>query len=163
MQPDGTVVQLAADGSAPEGASPGWFIPAPFLTCLECGVVYTRREREFRKLAQLSNEGRSTATTLMGISTVADLRQQPDVPPAAAKLLSFTDNRQDASLQAGHFNDFVQVALLRAAIYRALEKHHALDHSQIAQEVVEALNLPQEAYARTPSEVPHARRANLPP
>lgn len=161
VQPDGTVVQLAADGSAPEGASPGWFIPAPFLTCLECGVVYTRREREFRKLAQLSNEGRSTATTLMGISTVADLRQQPDVPPAAAKLLSFTDNRQDASLQAGHFNDFVQVALLRAAIYRALEKHHALDHSQIAQEVVEALNLPQEAYARTPSEVPHARRANL--
>ena len=25
------------------------------------------------------------------------------------KLLGFTDNRQDASLQAGHFNDFVQV------------------------------------------------------
>ena len=31
----------------------------------------------------------------------------------ARKLLSFTDNRQDASLQAGHFNDFVQVGLLR--------------------------------------------------
>ncbi len=32
------------------------------------------------------------------------------------KLLTFTDNRQDASLQAGHFNDFVQVGLLRTAL-----------------------------------------------
>ena len=31
----------------------------------------------------------------------------------ARKLLSFTDNRQDASLQAGHFNDFVEIGLLR--------------------------------------------------
>ena len=30
------------------------------------------------------------------------------------RLLSFTDNRQDASLQAGHTNDFVQVVQLRA-------------------------------------------------
>ena len=40
-----------------------------------------------------------------------------DVP---RKLLNFTDNRQDAALQAGHFNDFVQVSLLRAALYRAI-------------------------------------------
>ena len=33
------------------------------------------------------------------------------------KLLSFTDNRQDASLQAGHFNDFVHVSLLRSALH----------------------------------------------
>ena len=37
--------------------------------------------------------------------------------PEARKLLSFTDNRQDASLQAGHFNDFVEVGLLRSALY----------------------------------------------
>jgi hypothetical protein len=37
------------------------------------------------------------------------------------KLLSFTDNRQDAALQAGHFNDFVQVVRLRAGIRKALE------------------------------------------
>jgi hypothetical protein len=36
------------------------------------------------------------------------------------KLLGFTDNRQDAPLQAGHFNDFTFVSLLRGAIYRAL-------------------------------------------
>ena len=37
-----------------------------------------------------------------------------------AKFLAFTDNRQDASLQAGHFNDFVLVGLVRSALYRAV-------------------------------------------
>lgn len=158
--PDGRMVPPQADERAPEGAASAWFIPQPFLTCLHCGVVYTRKEREFRKLAQLSNEGRSTATTLLGISTVADLRQQPDVPREAAKLLSFTDNRQDASLQAGHFNDFVQVALLRAAIFRALKEHIVLDHTTIAQRVTEALDLPHETFAKTASDVPRTRRKN---
>ncbi len=36
------------------------------------------------------------------------------------KLLGFTDNRQDAALQAGHFNDFIFVTLLRGAILRAV-------------------------------------------
>lgn len=35
--------------------------------------------------------------------------------------MSFTDNRQDASLQAGHLNDFVQVVLLRGALVSAIE------------------------------------------
>jgi hypothetical protein len=35
------------------------------------------------------------------------------------KLLAFTDNRQDAALQAGHFNDFLFVSLLRAGILAA--------------------------------------------
>ena len=39
----------------------------------------------------------------------------------AKKVLSFTDNRQDASLQAGHFNDFVEVAFLRSSLYKAME------------------------------------------
>ena len=41
------------------------------------------------------------------------------MPEHARKLLSFTDNRQDASLQAGHFNDFVEIGLLRSALYKA--------------------------------------------
>jgi hypothetical protein len=40
-------------------------------------------------------------------------------PKKNAKLLGFTDNRQDAALQAGHFNDFLFVSLLRGAILRA--------------------------------------------
>jgi hypothetical protein len=42
-------------------------------------------------------------------------------------VLSFTDNRQDASLQAGHFNDFILVALVRAALFRALSEQQMLD------------------------------------
>ena len=40
--------------------------------------------------------------------------------PSRRKLLGFTDNRQDAALQAGHFNDFLFVALLRAATLAAV-------------------------------------------
>ena len=42
------------------------------------------------------------------------------MPPEKRKLLGFTDNRQDAALQAGHFNDFLFVSLLRGAILRAV-------------------------------------------
>ena len=37
------------------------------------------------------------------------------------KMLGFTDNRQDAALQAGHFNDFLFVNLVRAGFLRALQ------------------------------------------
>src|ERR1700730_14898127 len=40
----------------------------------------------------------------------------PAIIPFRRKLLGFTNNRQDAALQAGHFNDFVFVTRLRAAI-----------------------------------------------
>ena len=38
----------------------------------------------------------------------------------SAKILGFTDNRQDAALQAGHFNDVLFVSLLRGALLRAV-------------------------------------------
>ena len=153
VRPDGT---LGGEGDG----TPAWFLPKPFLLCLNCGIAYERRERaEFRKLARLSSEGRSTATTLLSLFTIAELRRQEEAKEAC-KLLSFTDNRQDASLQAGHFNDFVQVALLRSAIYRAVQDSGVLDHSTIASRVVDALNLPQGAYAREPSEWPNLARKN---
>ena len=63
-----------------------------------------------------------------------------DLPREAQKILSFTDNRQDASLQAGHFNDFVQVAMLRsAACTAALTQHGELRFDTVAGRVVEAL------------------------
>ena len=54
-----------------------------------------------------------------------ELQGDTKLPPKARKLLSFTDNRQDASLQAGHFNDFAQVALLRSALFKAAEARGA--------------------------------------
>ena len=140
-----------------------WFLPTPFLTCLRCGTVYTRQNKDdFRKLARLSSEGRSTATTLISVTTVDEMRRS-DLAPSAQKLLSFTDNRQDASLQAGHFNDFAGVSLLRAAIASALESaspSQPLTHLTVAPAVCAALALPQEAYARNVGAYGGARRRN---
>jgi len=52
---------------------------------------------------------------LMILSNVPFLFLRPLSLPNARKLLSFTDNRQDASLQSGHLNDFIEVGLLRGA------------------------------------------------
>jgi hypothetical protein len=43
------------------------------------------------------------------------------LPARGRKLLGFTDNRQDAALQAGHFNDFLQVSLIRAGFLGAIQ------------------------------------------
>lgn len=113
-----------------------WYQPSPFSLCLNCGEFYTRREDEYRKLAALSTEGRSSATTVLAVSL---LRQAVRTKTARDKLLTFTDNRQDAALQAGHFNDFIHLAVLRSALVSALKKHTTLTHDRIAQEVVTEL------------------------
>ena len=138
-----------------------WFQPAPFMVCLRCGAAYDRAQKnDFHKLTRLSQTGRSTATTLISSSALLHLRADESVEEAARKLLSFTDNRQDASLQAGHFNDFVQVALLRAALYRALKEGGPRDATQITAAVFEALGLAQEAYAKAPAEGDPGRSTN---
>ena len=115
VRPDDGVAERGAPSSVE-----GWFQPQPFLLCLRCGAAYDRTERnDFRKLTRLSHTCRSTATTLVNSSAIVQLREDPQVPTEARKVLSFTDNRQDASLQAGHFNDFILVALVRAALFRA--------------------------------------------
>jgi len=129
----------------------GHFVPAPFLFCLSCGVSYAPRQGDFGKLSSLGSGGRSTSTTILGLTAVRELRRDDDLPDTAKKLLSFSDNRQDASLQAGHFNDFVEVGLLRSALYRALvAAPGGVRHDQLAQAVFDELNLPPEAYASEP-------------
>ncbi len=150
--PQGLFVR--ADGRVLDAPAPGalqaWFLKQPFLLCLRCGEAYTRRDRnDFRKLTRLSSEGRSTATTLLSLATVAAMRRT-DLAPAAQKVLSFTDNRQDASLQAGHLNDFVRVATLRSALYRAMERHGELRFDTVARRVVEALDVDLAEIARQP-------------
>jgi hypothetical protein len=142
-----------------EGAIRSWFVPAPLLTCLRCGEVYTRRQSDFGKLARLSSEGRSTATTLLSIAAIRQMRADASVAEDARKLLSFTDNRQDASLQAGHFNDFVTAALLRAALYAAVAgAPEGLDHTRVARETVARLGLKEADYAKEVIVGPRARQ-----
>ncbi|MBZ0275093.1 MAG: DEAD/DEAH box helicase, partial [Anaerolineae bacterium] len=127
------------------------YLPAPFMFCLNCGVSYGPRQGDFGKLATLRSEGRSSATTLLSLSAIRSLKMS-DLPQHAQKLLSFTDNRQDASLQAGHFNDFIEVSLLRGAIHRAVAQagDAGLSHEVIAEKVFAALDLPLELYASDP-------------
>jgi hypothetical protein len=118
----------------------GWWQPRPLLLCLRCRASYDLRETsDFRKLVTLSQTGRSTATTILGAGTILGLRNDSAIDADAQKLLSFTDNRQDASLQAGHLNDFTQVVLLRGALLRALDTAAELSHDQVAAAVFRAL------------------------
>lgn len=145
-------VWVRPDGSFSEypqaEAQKMWWQPHPFSLCLACGEYYRGREREFVKLASLSSEGRSSATTILATSL---LRHAEQTQAACSKLLTFTDNRQDASLQAGHFNDFVHVALLRASLYAALLKKKELGFDEVAQEVVRASGLELADIAQNPA------------
>lgn len=140
------------------------FVRSPFPFCLNCGVTYTGREfSDFGKLATLSSEGRSTATTILSLSALRALRRDETLKQRAKKLLSFTDNRQDASLQAGHFNDFIEVGLMRSALYQAVYNagEHGLAHDHLALKVFEALNLPFELYAASPEATGRARKRRV--
>ncbi len=153
-------VWVRPDGSFSEvpqaGAQKLWWQPQPFSLCLACGEYYSGREREFAKLASLSSEGRSSATTILA---TALLRHAAQTGAGRDKLLTFTDNRQDASLQAGHFNDFVHVALLRASLYAALLKKQKLGFAEVAPEVVQASGLTLADIARNPSLDPQSPSA----
>ena len=127
----------------------GWFQPRPFLICLRCRAVYDRRSGDFRKLSPLSQTGRSTATTVGVNAVVAEMARQ-GLPPRETKSLSFTDNRQDASLQAGHLNDFVQVALLRAGIVEAIRRNGTLTFDMLGPAVFDALELRPIDFLRDP-------------
>ncbi|MFV2124837.1 DEAD/DEAH box helicase [Micromonospora sp. LOL_013] len=137
---------------APGQGVPAAWISSPFRFCLRCQVSYERqRGKDFAQLAKLSVEGRSSALSVVGASVVRALRAAPQLPAEARKLLAFVDNRQDASLQAGHFNDFVQVVQLRGALYRAVAATpDGLTHERVAQRVTEALRLELGQFARTP-------------
>ncbi|MDJ0840168.1 MAG: DEAD/DEAH box helicase [Acidobacteriota bacterium] len=133
-----------------------WWIKRPFRFCLRCHVAFNARGSDFARLSTLGTEGRSTATTITTKTALRYLRDKKttgasieDLAAEARKLLSFTDNRQDASLQAGHFNDFIQVVLIRCGLYRALAPaSEGLRYRDLNQAVFHALDLPYEAYAR---------------
>ena len=148
-------VWLAPDGTerpAGEGLQ-ATYVSSPFRFCLRCRVSYEQtRGQDFAKLATFAAEGRSSALSLISTSVIRALRDQPDLADIAKKMLTFVDNRQDASLQAGHLNDFVQVTQIRGALYHAAVAagDHGLRHDDVARTVADALALPLEAFAQNP-------------
>jgi DEAD/DEAH box helicase/MrfA Zn-binding domain/Helicase conserved C-terminal domain len=133
---------VTPDGRHGAGGRGFWFIPGKFAFCLCCKDEPNQGMRERSKLAGLSGEGRSSATTLL-ISSALEWMNAPEsgVPDTKRKLLGFTDNRQDAALQSGHFNDFLFVSLLRGAILRTIISAGAegLTEDEFGLKVVKAL------------------------
>jgi ATP-dependent helicase YprA (DUF1998 family) len=147
-------VTVSPAGLLGHGGLTAWFVPSPFRFCLGCGVAYPSRQRsDTGKLATLGSGGRSTATTILSAAAVRSLLTDPTVEDREKKLLAFSDNRQDASLQAGHFNDFIEIGMLRSALYRAVEAAGSagLSHDVLTQRVFDALSLPRELYVANPT------------
>jgi superfamily II DNA/RNA helicase/very-short-patch-repair endonuclease len=134
------------------GGTTGWFVPSPFRFCLCCGIAYPSRQRsDTSKLTTLGSGGRSTATTILSAAAVRSLLTDPTVSRTEKKLLAFSDNRQDASLQAGHFNDFIEVGLLRSALYRAVEEAGTgVTHEVLTQKVCDSLGVDRALYMQNP-------------
>jgi ATP-dependent helicase YprA (DUF1998 family) len=146
-------VTVGADGRETVEGLGGHFLESPFRFCLHCRVAYDfRTTSDFGKLTSLGTEGRSTATTILSLATIRHLRKEQSLDPRARKLLSFTDNRQDASLQAGHFNDFVEIGLLRSALLKAcaVARPEGLSHEVFTQRVFDALGLPFASFSKEP-------------
>ena len=115
------MVTVSEDGRYDPAGGHFWFIPGKFGFCPCCLDQPHPSMRERSKLAGLSGEGRSSATTQLVATALEWMNgDNSGVPAEKRKLLGFTDNRQDAALQAGHFNDFLFVSLLRGAILRAV-------------------------------------------
>jgi superfamily II DNA/RNA helicase/very-short-patch-repair endonuclease len=135
-------VSVKPSGRASSEGTPGWFLPGAFRFCLNCGTSHQARGKDSSRLASLSGEGRSSATTVLSISALRYMLERDTTLEAEArKLLGFSDNRQDASLQAGHYNDFVQILLLRSSLLAATKRSSDgyLTDSILAQEVFKAL------------------------
>jgi Lhr-like helicase len=114
--------RVAPDGKPGHGLKV-WFIRGRFRFCLRCGATHSTSARDRTRLASLSAEGRSSATTVLVGSALRWMHDgDSGLAPYTRKLLGFTDNRQDAALQSGHFNDFLFVSLIRAGFLGALDQ-----------------------------------------
>src|SRR5690606_19033916 len=91
IDPDGTIRLFDGDGP-----SDAWFIRGRLPFCLHCGETWDPGVSEFTKLGTLASEGRAGATTIISLKLVQALRGSEGLTDEAKKLLSFTDNRQDA-------------------------------------------------------------------
>lgn len=141
--------------------SKGWFMrgaPKGLLFDPTAGLFFDGNTNERTKLTTLGNEGRSTSTTISSFLILQGLAEN-GYRPKDQKLLSFTDNRQDAALQAGHFNDFVRVVRIRSAIAKAAAESPVghLGFAEIGRLIRESLNLEIRSYAKNidPDPFPH--------
>lgn len=128
-----------------------WFIPGKHRFCLHCGHVHEAYGNDINRLVGLSGEGRSSATTIITLAVLRRLYagSAGNRTANARKMLGFSDNRQDAALQAGHFNHQVSLLVLRAGLLRALRQVAPISEEDIADSVFKALNFDRDDAAIT--------------
>lgn len=141
------VCALAVDVQGTRGSGKQhWFIPGHFRFCVQCSNLHEARRRDINRLSGLSGEGRSSATTMLTLSTLREMFAQSGEEIEGSqsdprKLLGFSDNRQDAALQAGHFNDFIFLLIIRAGLIGALRNHqNRLAEDRLSEAVFDALS-----------------------
>ena len=137
-------VSINVQGQVVPGAAPThWLWRGHYKLCLDCKDVNSRTGKDGNKLTGISGEGRSTATTVITLEALRLMfKEHPGVGENDfRKVLGFADNRQDCALQAGHFNEFVLLVSLRAALLRALEANPGgISADQVADQVFKALS-----------------------
>lgn len=135
------------------------FMPAPLMYDPTAKAVYKGSQSEWSKLAKIGGEGRSTATTILSYENITGMHSE-GVEQEDRKLLTFVDARQDAALQAGHFNDLIRIGKIRSAIWKAVvNAGNPVDNCNIGRLVFEQLNLPFEEYSARTGINPHSGRA----
>lgn len=83
-------VRLNGEGALDNGGVPGWYIPGSFGFCLNCGVIHHTAGRDSLRLAALSGEGRSSATTMLTLASLRYLYEQDaQLSAEAKKVLGF--------------------------------------------------------------------------
>ena len=125
----------------------GWFVPVPLMFDPTSKAVYKGTQSEWSKLAKIGGEGRSTATTILSYENIIQMKEA-GVQESDRKILTFVDARQDAALQAGHFNDFIRIGKIRSAIWKAVQSGtEKIDSSNVARLVFEQLHLSIDEYS----------------
>jgi helicase len=126
-----------------------FFIPSPMALDPTAKAFYIRQS-EYSKLSKIGGEGRSTATTVLSYEDII-LMNELGVETKDRKVMTFVDARQDAALQAGHFNDFIRIGKIRSAIWMAVSSSgEPIGSDSIARLVFENLQLNFAEYSVLP-------------
>ena len=139
----------------------GRFMTYKLLFDPTSGTFYDTKTSEGTKLTKLGSEGRSTSTTILSFNILRKLAEAGYIDEKQ-KVLSFTDNRQDAALQSGHFNDFVQTLHLRTGINSAVRnsENGYLEFAEIGDAIFNALQIKQDEYAISVAEFAGPKKDN---
>ena len=127
-----------------------FFLPLPLAFDPTAKAFYKGRQSEYSKLSKIGGEGRSTATTVLSYEDII-LMNEMGVDAKDRKVMTFVDARQDAALQAGHFNDFIRIGKIRSAIWKAVSSSsEPITSTNIARLVFENLHLEFSEYSLRP-------------